>query len=41
MLPAAWACRKEAEEREAVEKRGHMGDFYRNLFRSNVAFGAK
>ena len=24
-----------------MEKKGHMGDFYRNLFRQNVAFGAK
>ena len=23
-----------------MEKRGHMGDFYRNLMRSNVAFGS-
>eukprot|EP00889_Picochlorum_renovo_P005820 jgi/Picre1/32850/NNA_008179.t1 len=26
------------EEQEAVEKKGHMGDFYRNLFKSNVDF---
>lgn len=32
---------KEREEEDSVEKRGHMGDFYRNLLRSNVAFGAK
>lgn len=32
--------KKEEEEANAVEKRGHMGDFYRNLLRSNVAFGA-
>ncbi|KAL4428308.1 hypothetical protein ABPG75_002397 [Micractinium tetrahymenae] len=41
----AWlAERKRKEEEEqanAVEKRGHMGDFYRNLLRSNVAFGGK
>ena len=24
-----------------MEKKGHMGDFYRHLFRSNVAFGAE
>lgn len=34
-------CRKAEEEANAVEKRGHMGDFYRNLLRSNVAFGSK
>ena len=35
-------AKKQAEEEaNAVEKRGHMGDFYRNLFRSNVAFGAQ
>lgn len=33
--------KKEEEEANAVEKRGHMGDFYRNLLRSNVAFGGK
>lgn len=27
------ARRKEEEEANAVEKRGHMGDFYRNLLR--------
>lgn len=39
--PLLRCCRKEQEEKEAVEKKGHMGDFYRNLLRSNVAFGAK
>lgn len=29
----------EEEERNAVEKKGHMGDFYRNLLKNNVAFG--
>ncbi|KAI7839633.1 hypothetical protein COHA_006632 [Chlorella ohadii] len=33
--------KKQEEEANAVEKKGHMGDFYRNLLRSNVAFGAK
>jgi hypothetical protein len=32
--------RRQQEEAEAVEKKGHMGDFYRNLLRGNVAFGA-
>jgi coiled-coil domain-containing protein 55 len=27
------------EEQNAVEKKGHMGDFYRNILRNNVAFG--
>ena len=27
------------EEAEAAEKKGHMGDFYRNILRNNVAFG--
>ena len=30
---------QDLEERNAVEKRGHMGDFYRNILRNNVAFG--
>lgn len=35
-------AKKQAEEEaNAVEKRGHMGDFYRNLFRNNIAFGTK
>ncbi len=39
--PALPRCREEEEKANAVEKRGHMGDFYRNLLRSNVAFGGK
>jgi coiled-coil domain-containing protein 55 len=30
--------KKKAEEENAVEKKGHMGDFYRNLFKSNVDY---
>lgn len=33
--------KKQEEERHAVEKRGHMGDFYRNLFKTNVDFMSK
>jgi coiled-coil domain-containing protein 55 len=40
---ATWAAERKAkeaeEERNAVENKGHMGDFYRNLLRNNVAFG--
>jgi len=33
-------AQKEAEEEmNAADKKGHMGDFYRNLLRNNVAFG--
>lgn len=39
--PALPRRREEEEKANAVEKRGHMGDFYRNLLRSNVAFGGK
>ena len=39
LVPAPPRCRKEVEESNAVEKKGHMGDFYRNLLRNNVAFG--
>lgn len=31
--------REEMEKREDVVKKGHMGDFYGNLMRNNVAFG--
>ncbi|KAG7674989.1 hypothetical protein Ndes2526B_g07836 [Nannochloris sp. 'desiccata'] len=31
--------KQEEEEQNAVEKKGHMGDFYRNILRNNVAFG--
>lgn len=30
--------KKKQEEDAAVEKKGHMGDFYRNLFKTNVDF---
>lgn len=30
--------KKKEEENNAVEKKGHMGDFYRNIFKSNVDF---
>ena len=32
--------KKKEEEEHAVEKKGHMGDFYRNLFKTNVDFSA-
>ncbi|KAK9827568.1 hypothetical protein WJX74_010906 [Apatococcus lobatus] len=33
------AIREEQEKKDDVKKRGHMGDFYRNLMHNNVAFG--
>jgi coiled-coil domain-containing protein 55 len=33
------AQKQAEEEMNAADKKGHMGDFYRNLLRNNVAFG--